>query len=68
MSHQSWLLRCVICKKAVDLTESKTDEYGQAVHELCYVSMLKSPKEPVTHGFEQAIGSFLVGAATPQAV
>jgi hypothetical protein len=44
MSHQGWLPRCLIRKKAVALAESKTDEYGQAVHEECYVSMLKSPK------------------------
>ena len=29
--------RCTICGDAVDLIESKTDEYGQAVHENCYV-------------------------------
>jgi hypothetical protein len=64
MPHQSWLPRCVICKQAVDLTESKTDEQGQAVHEDCYVSTLVSPKEPVAHGFELAIGLFLAGAAS----
>ena len=35
---------CVICEQAVDLTESKADEYGQAVHEDCYVSRLVSQK------------------------
>jgi hypothetical protein len=64
MSYESWLPGCAICKEAVNLTESKTDERGQAVHEDCYVSMLVSPKELVAHGFELAIGSFLSGDAS----
>jgi hypothetical protein len=39
MSYIGFLPHCAICKQAVNLTESKTDEYGQAVHEDCYVSM-----------------------------
>lgn len=64
MSYESWLPRCSICREAVNLTESKTDEHGQAIHEDCYVSMLVSPKELVAHGFELAIGLFLAGAAS----
>jgi hypothetical protein len=45
MSHKGWLPRCAICKQSVNLTESKADENGQAVHENCYVSML-IPKKP----------------------
>lgn len=30
-------LRCAICHDGVDLETAHTDEYGQAVHELCYV-------------------------------
>jgi hypothetical protein len=42
MSYKGWLPRCAICTRAVNLTESKADEYGQAVHEDCYVSKLVS--------------------------
>ena len=31
---------CVICKESVRLEESKANEYGQAIHEECYVSGL----------------------------
>ena len=46
MSYKGWLPRCAICKQCVNLTESNVDEYGQAVHENCYVSMLVSKKPP----------------------
>ena len=41
--------RCTICREPVSLEESKTDEYGQAVHENCYVWTveLKKPRKPV---------------------
>jgi hypothetical protein len=42
MSYEGWLPRCAICKQSVNLSESKGDEYGRAVHENCYVSMLVS--------------------------
>jgi hypothetical protein len=32
-----WLPNCRICNDPVLLETSKTDEYGQAVHEECYV-------------------------------
>jgi hypothetical protein len=35
-----WLPSCRICKDPVLLETSKTDEYGQAVHEECYVHNL----------------------------
>jgi|KBSMisStaDraftv2_1062788.scaffolds.fasta_scaffold1871399_2 hypothetical protein len=43
--------RCTICREPVNLTESKTDENGQAVHENCYVWCveLKKPRKPVAH-------------------
>jgi hypothetical protein len=44
MSYEAWRPRCAICKRSADLTESKADEYGRAVHENCYVSMLVSKK------------------------
>ena len=37
---------CVICKTFVNLEQSKADEYGQAVHEDCYVSRLTEKKPP----------------------
>ena len=40
MSFGVSLHPCAICKKPVNLTESKADEYGQVVHEDCYVWML----------------------------
>ena len=45
MSNQRWLPRCAICKRTVNLNLSKADEYGRAVHEECYVSLLLR-KEP----------------------
>jgi hypothetical protein len=44
MSYEAWRPHCAICQQSVDLTESKADEYGRAVHENCYVSMLVSKK------------------------
>ena len=41
MPHQGWLPRCVICSEPVNLEESNTDERGQAVHENCYVELIK---------------------------
>jgi hypothetical protein len=35
-----WRPDCVICKESLKLEESKANEYGQAVHEKCYVSQL----------------------------
>ena len=35
-----WRPECVICKESVKFEESKANEYGQAVHEECYVSEL----------------------------
>jgi hypothetical protein len=63
MAYKGWLPRCVICKRAVDLTESKTDEHGQAVHEECYVSMIVSANEPFTHlGLKPSTESHFPGA------
>ena len=31
---------CWICGKPVDLATCKTDEYGEAVHEACYVARI----------------------------
>ena len=33
-----WRPDCGICKKSVNLEESKTDDYEQALQEECYVS------------------------------
>jgi hypothetical protein len=42
VSEGLWLpeAECVICRESVKLEESKTDEYGKAIHEDCYVSKL----------------------------
>jgi hypothetical protein len=37
MFHERWLPQCAICKSAVILEDCKTDEYGRAVHEDCYI-------------------------------
>ena len=53
MSHilkypeNDWRPQCVICQRSVELEESKTDEYGQAIHEECYVSGL-TRKKPIS--------------------
>ena len=47
LSESQWSPECVICKKSVKLEESKADEYGQAIHEECYVSTLVR-KKPVS--------------------
>lgn len=50
MPHEgSWSLPCAICRETVNLEESNTDEYGRAVHELCYVSTVvsKKPRRPM---------------------
>lgn len=37
-----WLPRCPICRQSVNLENSKSDEHGRAIHETCYVSMVKT--------------------------
>jgi hypothetical protein len=44
LSESQWSPECVICKKSVKLEESKADEYGQAIHEECYVSSVTEKK------------------------
>jgi uncharacterized protein YlaI len=46
-SENHWRPQCVICQRSVELEESKTDEYGQAIHEECYVSRL-TRKKPIS--------------------
>src|SRR6202043_3657280 len=41
---------CCVCKSPVLLETSKTDEYGQAVHEECYVLKLCSTTEFLNDG------------------
>lgn len=41
----SYEARCTICKEPVNLEESKTDEYGQAIHENCYVWTVELKKQ-----------------------
>jgi hypothetical protein len=45
-----WLPSCRICKDPVLLETSKTDEYGQAVHEECYVLNLSLKAEFLNDG------------------
>ena len=50
MSYEStWLPRCAVCTESVNLEESKTDEYGRAVHENCYIWTveLKKPRRHI---------------------
>ena len=42
--YVGWVPRCAICRKSVDLSVSKTNENGRAVHENCYVWRLLSQK------------------------
>jgi hypothetical protein len=43
--NPQWLPKCCICSEPVCLETSKTDEYGQALHEGCYVLKLCMKKE-----------------------
>jgi hypothetical protein len=45
MSNGGWLPRCILCKQSISLEQCKTDEYGRAVHEECYVSLLLVQKK-----------------------
>lgn len=49
MLNEAW--RCAICNQLVDLTSSKADEHGQAVHEDCYVSILVSKNVDAREGY-----------------
>ena len=59
MSYEStWLPRCAVCRESVNLEESKTDEYGRAVHENCYIWTveLKMPRKHIaTMGDQQLL-------------
>jgi hypothetical protein len=33
-------LRCRICSEPVPVETAKTDDYGQAIHEVCYIRSL----------------------------
>lgn len=35
-----WRPRCAICRQTVSLEDCKANEYGQAIHEHCYVTHL----------------------------
>jgi hypothetical protein len=35
--ENTWLPRCAVCTEPVNLEESKSDEFGRAVHENCYI-------------------------------
>jgi hypothetical protein len=48
MSCFGWVPRCAVCRESVNLTVSKADEYGRAVHENCYVQRLLSDKPTTT--------------------
>lgn len=37
---------CSICEEPVPLEESKSDEYGRAIHENCYVWTIELRKPP----------------------
>jgi hypothetical protein len=38
--ERTWFHRCAICKNPVNLEQSKADEHGKAVHEVCYVAKI----------------------------
>jgi len=47
---EQWLPSCCICNDPIPLERSKTDEYGQAVHEECYVLKVCSKAEFLNNG------------------
>ncbi len=49
ISEGQWRPPCAICKESVELEESKTDEYGRAIHEECYVSNLVGKKTALVY-------------------
>jgi hypothetical protein len=49
ISEGQWRPPCAICKESVELEESKTDEYGRAIHEECYVSKLVGEETAVVY-------------------
>jgi hypothetical protein len=53
MAFPESLFPCSLCNDPVDLRTAKTDEYGKAIHEDCYVlrmrmkrGMLRSSQDP----------------------
>ncbi len=48
-----WRPECVICKESVKLEESKANEYGEAIHEECYLWRLTEE----TAALPAAVGS-----------
>jgi hypothetical protein len=61
MSDFGWVPRCAVCRNSVNLTVSKTDEHGRAVHEKCYVWSLLSKKPPSDDGPVPTRRSYLGG-------
>jgi hypothetical protein len=58
---------CSICNKPIDLETSKTDERGQAVHEECYLRIVKQPPRlPVQKSVSMAVIDFLTAASLPK--
>lgn len=41
---------CWVCGKPVDVATCKTDEYGEAVHETCYIVRLALEREQFVTG------------------
>lgn len=56
--ERPWRPECAICKTSVKIEDSKTDEYGRAVHEECYVNVHgeKKPPEPLRLAHRAATG------------
>ncbi len=64
MFYEGYRPHCGICKQQVNLTESKADECGQAVHEDCYVSKLLSEKVYARAGYNHSL-RIQTGQRTP---
>ena len=44
MAPQEFSFACSICGNSVDISTCKTDEFGRAVHSVCYTAKLAREK------------------------
>lgn len=45
MAFPESLFPCSLCNDPVDLRTAKTDEYGKAIHEECYVRRMRMTRD-----------------------
>jgi hypothetical protein len=50
MAFPESLFLCSLCNDPVDLRTAKTDEYGKAIHEKCYLLQMQMKREMLVLG------------------